>query len=543
MHKSEVIDPIANAEAEIDSEFLNTPLMQLQYNQAIWTLLSTVEDRYLKIAAINPLPNEQQGAYIDTLVNAIAHPARALFHKRLMPNSRLTKDLIDEHYQWAQNWIESSITYNAFNLIFPLWRRNKITLALTDNYIDTGDLEIESNKYGYEAYNRIVQKDGNHDEKFFDVEAVAEQVMQNTSVKGQTFTLNFNPKLVALLRKTYSDSLGERYVLPPDWTIGKVTFNDFKIVFTTIQAMLYGWFIARVHVAAQGLLGMGYSSSLWIIDHDALVNRLARYTSLDSKAVATILDYLKFGSREIRDPDIAVQPLVEISNNQLALSPLLWINTNAERNFCTLLNKIPAERQTYLNLTLNKESVLYEELKSALEHLGYEVTRGVLASTDIDIAIIDRKNKICACIELKWFIEPSEIRETIERSLELEKGIKQSEKISFLLKSRDKQLTQTLLKIDDTYRTASFVGARNWIGHSDIQNQEIPIIKIWHFVKKLIELESLDQALNWLESRSYIPQNGKDYWVVPVDLDTGSWRSRWYGIAVWPPGIPPIIQP
>lgn len=543
MHTSEVRDPIASAEAEIDSDFLNSPLMQLQYDQAIWTLLSTVEDRYLKIVAINPLPNEQQVAYIDTLVNAIAHPARALFHKRVTPSPRLIKDLIDEHYQWAHEWIDSSIIYNAFNLIFPLWHRKKLKLALTDNYIDTGDLEIESNKYGYEAYNRIVQKDGNHDDKLFDVEAVAAQVMQNTSIKGQAFTLNFNPKLVALLRKTYSESLGERYVLPSDWTIGEVTFNNYKIVFTTIQAMLYGWFIARIHVAAQGLLGVGYSSSLWIINHDALVNRLARYTSLDSKAIAKVLDYLKFGSREIRDPDIAVQPLVEISDNQLVLSPLLWINTNAERNFCTLLNKIPAEREAYLNLTLSKEAVLYEELKGVLERLGYEVTRGTLISTDIDIAIIDRKNKICACIELKWFIEPSEIRETIERSLELEKGIKQSKKISSLLKAGDKQLTQDMLKIDNTYRTASFVGARNWIGYSDIQSQEIPIIKIWHFVKKLIELESLDQALNWLESRSYLPQNGRDYWVVPVDLDTGSWRSRWYGIAVWPPRMPPIIQP
>lgn len=540
MHKIEINEAILSAESEIDSEFLDSPLMQLEYHQAIWTLLSAMEDRHLKITAVHPLPDELLHAYVDTLVNAIVHPARALFHKKFTHDSKLIKSLIDDHYQWSQSWIDSSIIYHTFNLIFPLWHRGKIHLTIIDKYIDTGDLEVDSEKYGYEAYNRIVRKDGAQEEKRFDVEAVIEQIIQNTSMKGEVFTLNFNPKLVALLLKTYSDSLGDRHVLPPEWAIGEVSFNDFKIIFTTIQAMLYGWFIARVHVASTGVLGMGYSSALWVVDSKELINRLSRYTLLDKKIISIILEYLTFGNYNIRDPDIAIQPLLKINSTEFILSPLLWINTNAERNFCTLLNKIPSQREAYLNLTLNKEAVLYQELKDVLERLGYEVTRGSLTSTDIDIAIIDRKNKICACIELKWFIEPAEIRETIERSLELKKGVKQANIILSLLRAGDRQLTHDLLRIDNTYRTASFVGARNWIGYSDIQSKRTPIIKIWHFIKELIKLGSLDDALNWLESGSYLPENGKDYWVVPVDLDTGSWKSRWYGIANWPPNKSPV---
>jgi hypothetical protein len=525
---------IVNAESEIDAEFLNNPMIELEYGQAIWTLLSTLEDRYLKITAIDPVSNEKLHAYIDTLINSIAHPARALFRRRSESNYKVVREFIDDHYQWSQDWIDASIVYNAFNLIFPLWHKKKINLNVVDNYIDTGDLEIESNKYGYEAYNRIVRKDGNQQETYFDVDAVIGLVIKNTSVVGERFILNFNPKLVSLLVKTYNLSLGERHVLPRDWKIGEVSFDDFKIVFTTIQAMLYGWFIARVNVAGGGLLGLGYSSAVWIVSPEELVARLSRYTAIDKNKISIILDYLKFANHNIRDPDIAVQPLLELSSKELALSPALWINTNAERNFCTLLNKIPSEREAYLKLTLNKEEILYQELKSVLEHLGYDVTRGRLSSTDVDISIIDRKNKICVCIELKWFIEPAEIRETIERSLELEKGVRQSSLILSLLRSEDKQLFN-LLEVDNSYRVSSFVGARNWIGYSDIQNEEIPIIKIWHFIRMIIELDGLGGALNWLESRSYLPINGIEYWVIPVDLDTGSWRSRWYGIANWPP--------
>lgn len=534
MPKASGRDLIINAENEIDSEFLNTPIIEVEFGQAIWTLLSVMEDRYLKITAINPIPVEQQHAYIDTLINSAAHPARALFRNNPESNSKITKRLVDDHYQWSQEWIDSSIIYNAFNLIFPLWHKKKIKLTITENYIDTGDLEVDSEKYGYEAYNRIIRKDGNQQEAYFDVDSVIEPIMQNISISGEKFTLNFNPKLVSLLVKTYSRSLGGRHVLPKDWRIGGVSFDDFKVVFTTIQAMLHGWFIARVNVAGRGLPGLGYSSAVWVVGSKELVARLSRYTSIDKRKITIILGYLKFASHNIRDPDIAVQPLLELNNKEFALSPLLWINTNAERNFCTLLNKIPFERETYLSLTLNKEEILYQDLKEVLERLGYEVTRGRLSSTDVDLSIIDRKNKICACVELKWFIEPAEIRETIERSLELEKGVRQSSLILSLLKSGDKQLFE-LLGIDNTYRLSSFVGSRNWIGHSDVQSKEIPIIKIWHFIKKLLELDSLEGALNWLESRSYLPINGKEYWVVPVDLDTGSWKSRWYGIANWPP--------
>lgn len=527
-------DLIIKIESDIDCEFLNTPLMQLEFSQSIWTLLSVMEDRYLKITAIKPIPIEQQHAYIDTLVNSLAHPVRALFRNKSESNSKITKRLIDDHYQWSQEWIDSSIIYNAFNLIFPLWHKKKINLTITGNYIDTGDLDVDGEKYGYEAYNRIIRKDGDLPESYFDVESVIESVMQNISVSGESFTLNFNPKLVALLVKTYSRSLDGRHVLPKDWKIGEVSFDDFKIVFTTIQAMLHGWFIARVNVAGRGLPGLGYSSAVWIVGSKELIARLSRYTSIDKKKIATILDYLKFANHNIRDPDIAIQPLLEINSEEFALSPLLWINTNAERNFCTLLNKIPSEREAYLSLTLNKEEILYQELREILERLGYEVTRGRLRSTDVDLSIIDRKNKICICVELKWFIEPAEIRETIERSIELEKGVRQSSLIMSLFKSGDKQLFR-LLGVDNTYRFSSFVGSRNWIGHSDVQTPEIPIIKIWHFIKKLMELDSLEGALNWLESKSYLPINGQDYRVIPVNLDTGSWKSRWYGIANWPP--------
>ncbi|MFJ2458025.1 hypothetical protein ACIOVC_05655 [Pseudomonas neuropathica] len=535
MQKSTTDDEILNAEKEIDAEFRHSPLMEIGYDQAIWTLLSTLEDLYLKNSVIRPLKPELFHAYVDTVINATAHTVRSLFSQKKSSDKKLIKSMSNEHYEWAHQWIDESLDYNSFNLIFPLWHKEKINLSIRGEYIDPGDLEITSNKYDYEAYNRIVRKDGALGDTYFDVESVFDEVARNTTISGDRFSLNFNPRLVEILQKAHNNSLSGRHVLPSDWRIGDITFNDFKKTLTTIQAMMHGWFIARVHAVNEKIPNYGYSSSLLVITRQELVKRLARYTSLQEPKVNTVLEYLSFSSHDIRYPDIAIQPLIELSDKRLLLSPFILININAERNFCTLLNKIPLAREAYLSLTLKKERILFEELRTVLEQLGYEVTHGSLSTTDLDIAIIDRANKVCACIELKWFIEPAEIREVIERSIELTKGVKQCKAINALFSKRDKRLTRDILNIDESYRTSTFVGSRNWIGHSDIWSLDVPVVKVWHFVKELINQGNLANTLDWVESRNYLPVNGKDYWIVPVDIKTGTWKSQWYGVATWPP--------
>ena len=49
----------------------------------------------------------------------------------------------------------------------------------------------------------------------------------------------------------------------------------------------------------------------------------------------------------------------------------------------------------------------------------------MLGLPDVDLAIISDSEKMCLLLELKWFIDPAEAREIIEKSEEIEKGISQ----------------------------------------------------------------------------------------------------------------------
>lgn len=524
-------EEILACENAIDEMFKCSPLLSYGYDQAVWTLLSVLEDKYYKATIFRPLSDEDLHAHSDILLNAITYPLRVLYKEDRKSEPRLRRELIDHDYKLAYEWIGCAANYSMFCSIFPLWHRGKFDLEINEKVIEVDELNFSCEGYRYEAYNRLVRHDGDDEAiERFDVEFLISKVMKCTSIKGYAFVLNFNPALVSDLVREVRRTLGKRYVLPPEWDFEAFDLASFKEIYITIQAMLYGWYLARVGVASTGVPGYCYSSSVLVMSRDELTTRLARYTALKKATVMKVLDYLTFGSQGIREPDIAMQPLVELSGGKFALSPFVWINSNAERNFCVLLNKIPAARKIYLALSLEKERVLFSEVKEFAEKMGYEVLSGKLVETDVDVAIIDRKNKICACIELKWFVEPAEIREVEERSKELKKGVEQAGIIRELFLSGDDRLNRQVLKVDHSYRFLSFVGSRNWIGYSEIQDVKVPIIKVWHFLNQLKEFGSLSMTLDWMESRAYLPEVNKDYSIEPLDLKMGEWGCRWYGV-------------
>lgn len=462
-----ISDEIKNAEKAIDEEFHKKLPQDLEYAQAIWTLLSVVEDQHLMVYYIHRLPDEQIPFFIDQLMNALSYPIRSIYKKQNGISKKLSKEFIDDHYSWAVNWIEDAKMYNDFCSIFPLWHRKIIDLKINDNFLEISNWK--NLKPEYEAYNRIYKKKGNPKIPILDLNNLVSKVMENVNNDKTKFEFKLNPKIAKLLIDDYSSHVNGRYNLPDEWETSEFKFGEFKKVFTAIQALLYGRFIARTVLAKEGMEGLGYDSVIWVLTFDELLARLERYVSISSKTIKCILNVLTFGNEDIREPDIAIQPLVDLKNGFIALSPFVWMNSDAERNLCVLLNRIPREQKIYSILTNKKEKILFEEIKKYVIDLGYDIAYGNLSigDPDLDIAIIDRKSNACLCMELKWFIEPSEIREVSQKLEELKKGVLQATEILRLYKSNDNKLVKEILGINENFRFAVCVASYNWIGQGE----------------------------------------------------------------------------
>src|SRR5262249_45354996 len=139
-------------------------------------------------------------------------------------------------------------------------------------------------------------------------------------------------------------------------------------------------------------------------------------------------------------------------------------------------------------LSNDKEAATKAEIEKFLDGLGFDLRSGNVKGTNLDIAIIDRANKVCLCLELKWFIEPAEIREIEQRSRELTQGVAQAKKIKALFEGNDTRLLVQVLQIDPEYDFLCAVGSANWIGFDNVQDPDVPIIKVWHLLHYLKEV-------------------------------------------------------
>ena len=152
-----------------------------------------------------------------------------------------------------------------------------------------------------------------------------------------------------------------------------------------------------------------------------------------------------------------------------------------------------------------------EKIKSELKDTDYRYWSGKISNTgeqpDIDLAIISESDKIVLICELKSFLDPAETREMIQKTEEIDKGIKQIEKLRKIYDS-DKNIFCDKLNISSDYDFVFTVISDNFIGLSSVHVKEIPVITRSHLTHKINEKKSLKNVVTWLKQKNYLPIEG-----------------------------------
>ena len=189
-----------------------------------------------------------------------------------------------------------------------------------------------------------------------------------------------------------------------------------------------------------------------------------------------------------------------------------------------LLNKLPSEKEIYRKLVSQKEELMRERFKTDLPNKGFRFISGRVTNLpDIDLAIVNDSEKVCLLLELKWFIAPTVAREQIEKSEEIQKGIRQSLKFKQAFANNQRQLLDRL-RIDSSYKLEGAVVSENWIGYGNVQSPEVPVIRANHLIEKLKATENLQFTMEWLKERKYLPKEGQHFKIVDGDtLAIGNW--------------------
>jgi hypothetical protein len=521
---------IEQAEKEIDDAFASSPLAHLDYSQAVWTLLSFNEDNLLK--AIFTLEDEKLRSFVDARLFQLTYPLRVCLTRCKSSGAPLRRQLNDANYHASLEWLTLASHYCQFFSMFSLWHRGRIHISISGNRLIAHNQPKAGRRY--EAYNILIHKEGRPEASPTGFDELDQELLAHMTIRRSHFRVDFKPPLVARLVSCLLPAMTTRFKLPANWEFRAFNLEQYRTVMLTLRALMLGWQRARVLSTQRGVEHLGYNSSVWVIRKDELVKRLVRYTAVQRDAVDRIIDYITFGSNQIRHPDIALQPVIDLKNGSYALAPFVFLFNDIERNLCALLNQIPFERELYSRLSNDKETVTKNEIEQFLLPYDFEFRTGEVQGTNVDLAIIDRAKKVCLCLELKWFIEPAEIREIEQRGQELAQGVIQAKKIQSLFERGDANLITNVLRIDASYTFLCAVASVNWIGFEGVQDSQVPIIKVWHLMHYFKEVGSLSKVVRWLRSRAYLPYEERDFMVKPWELSCGRWAATWYTVEPCP---------
>ena len=266
---------------------------------------------------------------------------------------------------------------------------------------------------------------------------------------------------------------------------------------------------------------------------DELLRRLSRYTGAGEPALGAIIEAMTYGARGMRNPDPALQPLIPLSRSTYAIAPNIVINNSLERNLLVLLNRLPDARSIYATLSRQKEALYRDAVIRDLSSLGWRYWYGTIrawgAASEIALAVISDAERCCLILELKSFIAPAEPREIHERSMEIQRGIRQIHERKSMLARLPDPLLQAL-RIDRQYRISWAVASDTSIGAAYVQPPDVPVVRTSHLLSKLAREQRLVRCCEWLEAGDYLPVEGVQYEVIDSERKIGRWAIEGHGI-------------
>lgn len=524
-----ISDDLRQIEWEVDNYYKQNPLVNMRFAVAAWHFIAFCED----IAVFDLLKGHRQSVhdsavFADWFVVHLKHPLAWLLTSCPQggkPPFRYAEDC----YAAANELSSLAENYDPFESAFTYASRGFIELQLQGTtIIPSSELLADCQ---YEAYDRLIEP--TLIALDFETGNLVELIERSVQVSGDKFRYKLNPPFMKLAMEVLSPVLESQFTLPDHWRFSNYSVDHFRRVSKCLVTIAYIHFIARMFAASQGCIGLGYSNSIFVATQEELLRRLVRYSGVSEEVVLRLIEDLTYGGQGISKPDPAIQPLIKLNNRQYAIMPTLFISSSMERNFTVLLNKLPSEKAAYSRLVSDKESLMRRRIQKGISLPQARFFHGSICTEedlpDIDLAIINDANKVCLLLELKWSIGPAEVREVIEKSEEIQKGVSQMIRLSEAV-SETPQPFFDALGIDQSYQLSFAVATYNFIGLHLVQDPRIPVIRYAHLVRKIDSAGDLRQVIDWLSNRDYLPLEGTHYEVIINTWRVGKWGLQWHGI-------------
>jgi len=281
-----------------------------------------------------------------------------------------------------------------------------------------------------------------------------------------------------------------------------------------------------VHKAQLGVVEDNGAAALCLaLGKKELLRYLVQGSGVSPNVVGRLAEALTYGHR-MNVPDPILQPIVPLDAGAVAIAPLTTMGSDLQRNILSL-------HARYDKASFDAQSGLFEERMvqqvslavsqsrfSRAENLTFGVGR---RREEIDVVVVDAKEKFIALLELRWMLPPGDPREVMHRLRVGSEKVEQVHRKVAFGKEHTRLLLHALGRADDgsDWQVAGAVVLDGFVGRESEDRRDLPVVPL-EIVRRSIRLfTSLRQWHAWLRAKDWLPTADRDFVVEPWELNVG----------------------
>ncbi len=324
-------------------------------------------------------------------------------------------------------------------------------------------------------------------------------------------------------------------ILPKNWSFEGLSIDLFRSVWAAIHTLCHLHMICHAEMR-------GYKNpneydegrSVLVIAPEQLLNRICTLSSIAERAsVECIVDLLTYDTK-VPNADPALQPIVRLGS-YFALAPSLVRSSRFERNLMALLAR--ARRSEYDRISGKLAPHMLNELKMSFLEAGLMAEDSInlpISSRlpDIDLAVLDPSSEKVLLIEAKWVILASEVSEFQSRTRREKEGIQQVSKLVEYARSNPSGVLAACFPNYTARGEPDFHGCvcmRGFVGSAENGRLDFPVVEETLLLNKLQSGSGLSTLIRWLETREFLPVEGRDFEVSETVHQVGPYKYFWVG--------------
>ncbi len=501
---------VADLEGKIDKSWLKTGLPFADWRQCVVTIATVVED---SLRMTGPETADNLKYVLRSLLDLSR--LKCVSFLRQPPITAIDEAL----YGTCQVAMDAADSYESARLAFGCyWNGHARYSNVAGKHLFTSNLCAR-----HEMLDRIVPL---HDRGVAmtgnPMQWVVATIIQDGQVdsSGSRISYKFRDSVVRRLAGAMPES---RPLLPTDWVAwGHDVRTVRRVLSALLHRCLYHGLAIDTLAGHFGVVGGGLDDLLLRMDWEHLVIQIAKLADVPRTHAGDILGRLRFGE-STTNPDPALQPIIPVGRTEIVLPCWTVTTSSVERNFLTLQARV--NRKEFDGQSWLFERRMARQIEGVLSRLGLRFRSHLPTQAGETDLIFSSHDGVCVfVVELKWFLPPGDLRETLDRIAAVKHGADQARRKLAALENTGQAISLLDLDRPPTFWKAVVVTEGFSTATDDAYVSCVPSAV---FVRLLDSSGMAVELIKWLQEQPWLPVEGTHFQRVSKDHDIGGCSFAW----------------